>query len=421
MQTAQPPHSIRDALLTGSLTRLPLQTTSAIVAGITILLLSALAAVPAHSQQFLGFSDNVPYSTQGNSPSVAVYGGEVIEVRNATQDGGLVYKVGRIKKSGNDESRTREPTIVWGPDMDLCPQGVSKCSFGYNPSVSMSPTSSGLLAIVVYNVSHGAGAINYCSGFLVRAEVGGQVSWNCNTLVGQGYNPSVALVSVPCLSSGSAPDCVQGLAVEVHNASAGVSPVLFSIAAQSANSAAFSWPGMGLPFDENGGNPTVAAHLVSQGSGAGDLEVVEVDNSSDIFGELGYRTGFVDLTHKPVQLAIHWAKKPTNIHSVSGQNPRIAYNGNFLIEVYNGVERAGPLWYRLGSLDHNFGQAGPDFFGPAASWNASQLYQNCGYNPSVAIDPIAEGQSLASVIEVHNGGSCEPVSYHLERQEISRP
>jgi hypothetical protein len=87
-----------------------------------------------------------------------------------------------------------------------------------------------------------------------------------------------------------------------------------------------------------------------------------------------------------------------------GLNPSVAVtalSGPFSVEVHNGGNGAGPLWYRVGRIS-----------GSTISWSDSQQYDNFGLNPSVAAPGVEFSGGLASVVEVHNGGpSAGPLWY----------
>jgi len=83
-----------------------------------------------------------------------------------------------------------------------------------------------------------------------------------------------------------------------------------------------------------------------------------------------------------------------------GLNPRVASNGvRTVVEVHNGGDGVGPLWYRMGQLS-----------GSTIQWGDSAKYDNGGLNPAVAMNVNG------TVIEVHNGGAgAGPLWYRVGR------
>jgi hypothetical protein len=80
-----------------------------------------------------------------------------------------------------------------------------------------------------------------------------------------------------------------------------------------------------------------------------------------------------------------------------GFNPSVAISGTTVVEVHNGQNNYGPMWYHVGQQNPNTG---------AITWGPSYNYDN-GYNPAVAI-------SGTTVVEVHNGQiENGPMWYHV--------
>lgn len=81
----------------------------------------------------------------------------------------------------------------------------------------------------------------------------------------------------------------------------------------------------------------------------------------------------------------------------TGYNPSVAISGTTVVEVHNGQNNYGPMWYHVGQQNPSTG---------AVTWGPSYNYGN-GYNPTVAI-------SGTTVVEVHNGQlGYGPMWYHV--------
>jgi hypothetical protein len=120
--------------------------------------------------------------------------------------------------------------------------------------------------------------------------------------------------------------------------------------------------------------------------GVSGATVVEVHNGTGGAGPLWYRVGTVNGS------TVAW----NDSHQYdNGFNPSVAASGMTVVEVHNGGAGAGPLWYRVGQVN-----------GSTINWNDSHQYDN-GNNPSVALDG-------GTVIEVHNGGAgAGPIWYRM--------
>jgi hypothetical protein len=156
------------------------------------------------------------------------------------------------------------------------------------------------------------------------------IKWGNNDsafLYDKGFNPSVAI-------SGST-------VVEVHNATTGVGPLWMRIGQVDAATNTIKWGNnnSAFPYVHNGLNPTVAFTLSS-----GALALVEVHNegygAAPLWSQIGYFTG---------ASTIKW------VHGEqydNGMNPCVAASVGFgpVVEVHNGVDGLGQLWYRLAYL-----------------------------------------------------------------------
>jgi hypothetical protein len=80
----------------------------------------------------------------------------------------------------------------------------------------------------------------------------------------------------------------------------------------------------------------------------------------------------------------------------SGWNPSVAISGSTVVEVQNGSDAAGPMWYHVGQVNSQ----------NQIQWGPSYQYDN-GFNPQVAMVG-------STVVEVHNGGTSENLMwYHV--------
>jgi hypothetical protein len=71
----------------------------------------------------------------------------------------------------------------------------------------------------------------------------------------------------------------------------------------------------------------------------------------------------------------------------NGAAPAVAIDGNTVVEVHQGGEGFGPLWYRVGTVA-----------GSQINWSNSYQYDDAGVDPAVAIDGN-------TVVEVHGGNA----------------
>jgi hypothetical protein len=120
----------------------------------------------------------------------------------------------------------------------------------------------------------------------------------------------------------------------------------------------------------------------------GDGQVVEVHNGVQGAGPLWYHVGQATVLPKGPQFSWY-----PNGHSYdTGFNPAVALWSNFAIEVHMGTTGVAPLWYRIGNVVNDT----IDWYG------GSQNYDQGGSNPQIA---VAYLKDTYAVVEVHNGGS----------------
>lgn len=179
-----------------------------------------------------------------------------------------------------------------------------------------------------------------------------------------GFNPSVAIS--------------YGNIVEVHNGTSSAGPLWYKRGSIGPSSMDVSWYYTAYPFESNGFNPSVAV--------IGNF-VIEVHNSGNSAGPLYYRTGTLDDNGG----TITW-NNPAVYDPNGGFNPQIAVgvledDTTVVVEVHNGGNGVGPLWYRTGIVN---------FSANTISWNDSHEFDSYSTNPSVAV--FSDG----TVIEVHN-------------------
>ena len=161
------------------------------------------------------------------------------------------------------------------------------------------------------------------------------------------------------------------LAVEVHNGGNGAGPLWYRVGVISGST--ISWSDS-HQYDNFGLNPSVATPSV----GIGGLDsVVEVHNGGNGAGPLWYRTGTVSAS------TIDW--NDSHQFDDFGFNPSVGAAGGTIVEVHNGGNGAGPLWYRTGTLSSTDG---------TITWNESHEYDAQGFNPSVSVR-FCLGSSIA--------------------------
>jgi len=117
--------------------------------------------------------------------------------------------------------------------------------------------------------------------------------------------------------------------------------------------------------------------------------LVEVHQGSDGVGPLWYRTGHVSAPCCPEIALVQW--DDSSQYDI-GMNPAVAMGGGFVVEVHQGSNGVGPLWYRVGSF-----VIFPGANHPVLWWSASHQY-DFGAFPAVAV-------SGTRVVEVHQATS----------------
>jgi hypothetical protein len=111
---------------------------------------------------------------------------------------------------------------------------------------------------------------------------------------------------------------------------------------------------------------------------------VEVHNGANGVGQLWYRVGQINTT----SMTIDWGNKNYATAYDKGINPSVAISGSTVVEVHNATQGVGPLWMRIGQVNTSSN---------TILWGNSIQYDN-GMNPSVAI-------SGSTLVEVHNGAN----------------
>jgi hypothetical protein len=281
----------------------------------------------------------------------------LVEVHNGSdiQSGDqLWFHVGTI----NNLTRV----LTW--NMDAEPLNDS----GWNPSVAMSGTT-----VVEMDNNDAGTAMDYHLGELVQANPDLPeltVNWIfAAPLSGSGWNPSVAL-------SGST-------VVEVHNGHKNAfGPMYYRIG--TITNGSISWEPTNPPYD-SGVNPQVTV----LGS-----TVIEVHNGQNAPGKLWYRVG--QITGSTTK-TINW-NPGGSVPYDWGWNPKISYGPNGLVEVHNGQQTAGQMYYDYGSLS-----------GSVIDWGRLDNQFDDGLNPSVTVFGTGYG-----ALDVHNGGNGEgPEWYNM--------
>jgi hypothetical protein len=118
--------------------------------------------------------------------------------------------------------------------------------------------------------------------------------------------------------------------------------------------------------------------------------VVEVHNGGNSFGPMWYHVGHINADD-----TITWT--PTYYPYENGYNPSVAAYGSTVVEVHNGGNSFGPMWYKLGQINAN----------NTITWGPGYPYEN-GFNPSVAVS----GSVQLVVVEVHNGQASEGPTWY---------
>lgn len=149
----------------------------------------------------------------------------------------------------------------------------------------------------------------------------------------------------------------------------------FSFALRSQATQCYVDWGSSYLYDANGGlNPRVAL------SGS---DVVEVSAAGFGQGSLWYRVGQLDTSNWVIQ----WGN---SFQYDTGSSPSVAVSGSTVVEVHNGVNGVGPLWYRVGTLNMS---------NKTIVWGNSHEYEATGTNPSVALS----GSTVIEVASAQTG------------------
>jgi hypothetical protein len=184
-----------------------------------------------------------------------------------------------------------------------------------------------------------------------------------------------------------------GNVVEVHNGTASAGPLWYKVGHLSGS--ALTW-GSSYEYDSYGFNPSVAMDATAEAN----TTVVEVHNGSNGSGPMWYRVGEV------VGPTVVWGSS----HEYdTGYNPSVAMSGSIVVEVHNGSTSGGGLWYHIGKVN-----------GTLITWGPSYEFDSTGSNPSVGIEALYdENTNLTdlTVVEVQNSsmnGSAGPLlTYRL--------
>jgi len=267
---------------------------------VAIATIAALWSTPALYAGMWG--DSVPYDNGLNPKAAVDFCETVVEVHNGTKGvGQLWYRVGQANRSSK--------TITWNNSFPY--------DNGMNPSVALNCST----VVEVHNATQGVGPLWYRVGQVDTASK--TITWNKSFPYDNGMNPSVAIYG--------------STVVEVHNATQGVGPLWYRVGQVDTASKTITW-NKSFPYD-NGLNPTVAFTLSSS-----VLALVEVHNGgygvAPLWSHIGYFTG------------------PSTIKWVDGEaydkgmNPCVAASVGYgpVVEVHNGVDGLGQLWYRLAYL-----------------------------------------------------------------------
>ena len=134
---------------------------------------------------------------------------------------------------------------------------------------------------------------------------------------------------------------------------------------------------------DNGLNPAVAVAPFG-------TMVVEVHQGRDGMGPLWYHVG-----HIQPNGSIQW--DPDAVQYDNGVNPAIAIVDNTIVEVHQGRNGIGPLWYHVGHIQPN----------GSIKWDPDAVQYDNGVNPAIAI-------VFGTIVEVHQGtDGVGPLWYHV--------
>jgi hypothetical protein len=311
-------------------------------------LLTVAAALNSQAGNCAVFWNSSQYQyDNGFNPKIASDGLTVVEVHNGTSSGlgPLWYRVGQLNNS----------TMQWG-------SSVEYDSLGYNPSVSVY----GIAAVEVHNGANGLGPLWYRVGLVNSSNK--TIQWgSSHSYVLQGFNPTVVI-------SGST-------VIEAHNGAAGVGPLHYRVGTVNLLTSTIQW-GSDYIYDSHGFNPSLGfdgstvVEVHNGGNGGvvslwyriGQLRgsTVSWGNSVDygsgfnpVISYGGYvleahNEGFGGLSELSATLGYAY---PTGIAWLNGgdfdygMNPSVAIAGdNGVVEVHNGANGLGPLWYRTGDI-----------------------------------------------------------------------
>jgi hypothetical protein len=164
--------------------------------------------------------------------------------------------------------------------------------------------------------------------------------------------------------------------LEVHQGQTGSGPLWFKMGKMTSSSGV-AWNASGAEYD-NGEAPSVAMAATSHGQ-----MVVEVHQGGDGFGPLWYRTGRLALNSSGP--TVQWNN---SAQYDSGSRPSVALYGDRVIEVHQGSPYAGPLWYRTGVIN-----------GTGIVWDQTGHQYDSGFMPAVAFDPVSiQGYELHQTV-----------------------
>jgi hypothetical protein len=192
----------------------------------------------------------------------------------------------------------------------------------------------------------------------------------------------------------------ESVVIEVHQGQTGAGPLWFHIGSvfTGVSPPSLAWQPDGEQYDW-GEHPSVAVTQLPSTYSSPGIVVVEVHQGGDGFGPLWYRTG----TFNPSNWTMTWnASHPYD----NGVAPAVAVVGNRVIEVHQGTNGFGPLWYHEGYLS-----------GSGIVWEANAHPYDNGYVPAVAWNT---GATMG--LEVHQGqAAVGPLWQHAFTTQAAVP
>ena len=262
--------------------------------------------------------------------------------------------------------------------------GASREDYGFAPAVaSVGPTPNGPIVLEVHQGASGLGPL---WGHLLTATGPVTTFPSFNVANANAYDSGYrpAVAAAPISSD-------ESMVVEVHQGSTGAGPLWYHMGSvyTGTSPATLAWSSTVHQYD-SGAHPSVAITTLPSGSNPSGIVVVEVHQGGDGFGPLWYRSGVFNQSN--------WTINWNNSHQYDyGVAPAVVVDGDRVFEVHQGTNGFGPLWYHTGVIT-----------GSVIVWDANAYQYDSGDAPAVA---WSAGASMG--LEVHQGtGGAGPLWRH---------